>query len=97
VKLVVKVNCPQLSQVIEINNQESLMKNLLSHQIPVASSCGGDGICGKCRMKVISSGPLPPMSALEKKTLEKNNAETGERLSCQLHPEFNALVETTYW
>lgn len=73
------------------------MQNLLDHGIAVASSCGGDGICGKCRMRVFTPSALPPPSELEKRTLEKNNAEPGERLSCQLHIDKNAMVETTYW
>lgn len=92
-----KLNCPQLNRVIELDPKKSLMRNLLDNRIQVASSCGGDAICGKCRMKVFSPGVIPPPSDLEKKTLERNNAEPGERLSCQLHLEESAMVETTYW
>ena len=92
-----KLNCPQLNRVIDVNPEKSIMDNLLEHQIQVASSCGGDGICGKCKMRVFTHGELSSMSELEKRTLEKNNAEAGERLSCQLHIVENAMVETTYW
>lgn len=91
-----KLNCPQLNRVIDIDPEKSLMQNLIDHGIQVASSCGGDGICGKCRMRVVTED-LPPASDLEKKTLENNGAEAGERLSCQLCLEANALAETTYW
>lgn len=92
-----KLNCPQLNRVFEYDSTHSIMENLLKNNIPVASSCGGDGICGKCRMKVYTPDELPTMSDLEKRTLEKNNGEPGERLSCQLHLKGNAMVETTYW
>lgn len=92
-----KLNCPQLNKVIDLDPEKSLMANLLEHQIQVASSCGGDGICGKCRMKVFTPGEIPSPSGLEKNTLEKNGAEAGERLSCQLHLNDNAMVETSYW
>ncbi len=92
-----KVNCPQLNRVIDADPDKTLMKNLLQNNIPVASSCGGDGICGKCKMMVITTTGLEPPDELEKKTLAKNNAETGERLSCQIKLTENALVETTYW
>jgi 2Fe-2S ferredoxin len=82
---------------MEIDTSKSLMQNLMDHGIPVASSCGGDGICGKCRMRVVTPGELPPASELERKTLEKNGAEPGERLSCQLYLDDNAMAETTYW
>ena len=92
-----KLNCPQLNRVLEIDSTKSLMQNLVEKSIPVASSCGGDGICGKCKMKVITPGELPLASDLERETLNKNQADPGERLSCQLFLEDNALVETSYW
>jgi 2Fe-2S ferredoxin len=92
-----KINCPQLNRVFEYDPKLSVMDNLLKKGIPVASSCGGDGICGKCRMKVFTPDELPAASDLEKNTLKKNNAEAGERLSCQLFLKGNAMLETTYW
>ena len=92
-----KLNCPQLSRVIDVNSKDPLMEQLIAAGIPVASSCGGDGICGKCAMRVFSSGPLPEASLLEKKTLEKNQTQPGERLSCQLYVSKNLMVETNYW
>ena len=91
------LNCPQLKRTFEINSQESLMENLLSHNIPVASSCGGEGICGKCRMEISTLEKLAKPSDLEKKTLEKNNAKTSERLSCQIYIHESASLKTNYW
>jgi 2Fe-2S ferredoxin len=91
-----KLNCPQLNRVIELDPKKSLMQNLMDRGIPVASSCGGDGICGKCRMKIFSPH-LDAPSELEKKTLEKNQAQPGERLSCQVTLVENAMAETSYW
>ena len=92
-----KLNCPQLNRVIDIDPEKTLMQNLLDHGVQVASSCGGDGICGKCRMRVYTTGELEPASELEKKTLEKNSALPGERLSCQIFLKENSMAETTYW
>ena len=47
-------------------------------------------------MRVVTEN-LPTASELEKKTLENNGAEAGERLSCQVCLEANAMAETTYW
>ena len=92
-----KLNCPQLNRVLELSPEKTLMENLIAAHIPVASSCGGDGICGKCRMLVITPGGLPPPSELERKTLYRSGAKVGERLSCQLLMKTNGMVETTYW
>ena len=93
----INLNIPQLNRVIQVDSDKTLMDNLVSHNIPVASSCGGDGICGKCKMKVMAASELQPITELERNTLDKNNAEAGERLSCQIQLQQNAMVETTYW
>ncbi len=73
------------------------MKNLLNLGVPVASSCGGDGICGRCKMEVSSNSTLPLKTELEQKTLDKNKANPKERLSCQLYVSHDVEVKTTYW
>ena len=92
-----KLNCPQLNRVIDLDPRKSLMDNLRDQNIPVASSCGGEGICGKCRMRISTEEALQKPSELEVSTLENNSGEPGERLSCQLHLNKNARVETNYW
>jgi ferredoxin len=47
-------------------------------------------------MKIFSPH-LDAPSELEKKTLEKNQAQPGERLSCQVTLVENAMAETSYW
>jgi 2Fe-2S ferredoxin len=81
---------------LEAQEGENLMQFLLKNGIPVASSCKGDGICGKCRMQ-ISGENLPEISDLEKETLERNSAKAGERLSCQFKIKNDLKVDTDYW
>ena len=92
-----KLNCPQLNRIVDFEPKKSLMDNLRDQDIPVASSCGGEGICGKCRMRISTEEILQEPSELEINTLETNGGEPGERLSCQLYLNENASVETNYW
>ncbi|MCJ8276970.1 MAG: 2Fe-2S iron-sulfur cluster binding domain-containing protein [Bdellovibrionales bacterium] len=92
-----KLNIPQLNRVISVDPKKTLMDNIIENNIPVASSCGGDGICGKCKMKIMATSELQPLSELERRTLEKNQGEPNERLSCQIHLKQNAMAETNYW
>ncbi len=48
---------------------------------PVASACGGIGICGKCRVRFLTSAELPTES--EKLHLLPEELAAGWRLSCQ--------------
>lgn len=76
----------------------NLMESLLAHQIPVASSCHGDGICGKCRMKIIEGcESLTPPSELEENTMERNQVEKSQRLSCQIRIKSDLKIDTDYW
>ena len=51
--------------------------------IPLAATCGGKGICGKCRVVVTSSdGPLPPPSDREREVLGRLIPK-GYRLACE--------------
>ncbi len=86
----------------EVAAGEVLMQALLAHQVPVASSCKGDGICGKCRMIIVSgSENISPISELEKILIEKNKFPKGTRISCQVHitgaPDSEIEVDTGYW
>lgn len=91
-----KIDIPQLNKTFEPDDSLSLMDNLLKQNIPVASSCGGDGICGKCIVE-LDTNEAPPIEELEKKTLEKNQAGKNQRLSCQIKIVTPSQVKTTYW
>ncbi len=92
-----QIICPQLKKTFSLNPLLSLMGNLLQNGVPVASSCKGDGICGKCHMTVFSDKQISPPLELEKKTMERNQVPVGQRLSCQLYLNQDVVVQTTYW
>lgn len=83
---------------IEANPDKSLMNCLLDSQIPVASSCGGDGICGKCRITVIeNSQNLTSPSDHELELLKKLKTSSDVRLSCQCFVRGEVTIDATYW
>lgn len=93
-----KKNRPNL----EIPWGRVLMQFLLSQQIPVASSCKGEGVCGKCRMMIISGAEfLSPMSEEEKRVIDKLGYPAGTRLSCQARitgdEGSEITIDTGYW
>ncbi len=90
-----KITIPQKNLVLEAAAGENLMLFLQSQGLPVASSCLGDGICGKCRATV--TGAIPELSKLEAETLIRNKIPKLQRLTCQIRIEADLAVETTYW
>ena len=74
------------------------MRSLLVAGRPVASSCDGDGICAKCRVKVLNgSENLSEMSFFEQERLQMNHVPEGYRLSCQAKVLGDITVDTDYW
>ena len=60
---------------------------------PLGNSCGGVGICARCKVRVIS-GELSEPTSVE---LRFGKLGEGERLACQAVVLGNCEVTTTYW
>ncbi len=68
---------------------ESIYEALKHNGIYLVASCGGKGVCGKCRVKVIEGrSRIESTSKLRKKDIEENVA-----LACQTFPEEDILIE----
>ena len=83
---------------IHLQSGTNLMDALIQSGLPVASSCRGDGICGKCKVRILK-GPdnLSPMEELEMQTQEKQGVESQHRLSCQAQVLEDITIDTDYW
>ncbi|MGC4020322.1 MAG: ASKHA domain-containing protein [Muricomes sp.] len=71
----------QTGKSIFCSESDNLMQVLLDNGVFVDNPCGGKGLCGKCKVKVLS-GAAPVMSDTEKKLLKQEEIEAGVRLSC---------------
>lgn len=90
-----KITIPQKNLIFEVESNSNLMNSLLSHGLPVASSCNGDGICSKCKVKI--TGLINPAETPELETLKRNKCETDERLSCQVRATNDLTIRAKYW
>ena len=76
----------------------NLMEELLLAGLPVASSCHGDGICGKCRVRVIAGAEnLSKIGSLEQLVRDRLKVPKEFRISCQTQVLGDIEVDTTYW
>lgn len=76
----------------------NLMQMLQSQQIPVASSCLGDGICGKCKVQVLSGAEnLSPIADREQFLKTRLKMAANERVSCQCSVHGDICIDTSYW
>jgi len=85
---------------VEISNDEETLKvepgtNLLEvlheNDYRVPSLCGGMGLCGKCRVKVLKNPPEPVES--EEEFFSSAELKNGMRLSCRLEVEADMVIE----
>jgi 2Fe-2S ferredoxin len=76
----------------------NLMKSLLSSEIPVASSCHGDGVCAKCKLQVTQGQQnLSKPNDIEIFLKQKFQLKSDQRISCQAQVLGDIEVDTTYW
>jgi 2Fe-2S ferredoxin len=83
---------------LEVPEGTYLMEALLKAGLPVASSCHGDAVCGKCRVEVIAG--WENLSAPEGAELIVNRRlriKAPYRVSCQARVLGDVTVDTTYW
>ena len=66
---------------------------------PIASSCTGDAVCGRCTVRILDGETLvAPPDDDERAVLARVGAESGSRLACRLRTDEPGLVVgTDYW
>lgn len=83
---------------IPVADGDNLMKALLSAEIPVASSCHGDGVCAKCRIQIVDGSTfLSKPNDTELFLKEKFLLPGGTRISCQVQVHGDIVVDASYW
>jgi uncharacterized 2Fe-2S/4Fe-4S cluster protein (DUF4445 family) len=67
----------------------SIYKTLKNNGVYLIASCGGKGVCGKCRVKVLEGGTrVESTGKLLKKDIEENSV-----LACQTFPKSDLLID----
>lgn len=83
---------------LEVEPGAFLMEELLKAGLPVASSCHGDGICGKCRMQIVEGAEnLSKINSVEQLVRERLNIARDYRISCQTRVMGDITIDTSYW
>jgi len=65
---------------------------------PLGASCGGVGICARCRIRVVSGAEnLSPPTSIESRIGSARGFAADERMACQAVVRGECSVTTTYW
>lgn len=93
-----KLLLPQLNKSLVGSSTETVFQTLRKHDIPVASSCLGDGVCGKCRLTIVQGlENLSTVETLEQKLIDKYQLSPQQRICCQSFPTGDVTLTSTYW
>jgi uncharacterized 2Fe-2S/4Fe-4S cluster protein (DUF4445 family) len=70
----------------------NLLDIIQSNNLGMESPCGGKGICGKCKIQIIS-GDINDLTNEELKFLSKEEIDNNIRLGCLVYPNGNLSVK----
>ncbi len=92
------ISIPKLQKSLNVEQGVNLMDALLKAGLPVASSCDGEGVCGKCRIRILEGMQnLSVKNDTEVFLIEQNNYTPDFRISCQTQVLGDISVDATYW
>ena len=82
-----------------MHSEQSIFEALREAHQPIASSCDGVAVCGRCVVSVLEGGDsLSAIDAVERAVLRKEQAGEHQRLACQSLVEGTGVVlSTDYW
>lgn len=76
----------------EYDPGKSLLEILLTERIFIDNPCNGKGVCGKCRIRILSGNVEEP-SSTELRFLTPEELQSGVRLACMVYPQCDLEVE----
>ena len=83
---------------IEVPEGANLMTSLERAGIPVATSCGGEGVCTKCVITILEGREnLSKSGELEDDMRDIHDIPRDQRMSCQTDVLGDITVDTNYW
>jgi ferredoxin len=92
------VTLTPLGRSAEAKADETLLDIARRAGAPLGNSCGGVGMCARCRVRVIAGGDnLSPPTSIESRVSAQRNLDGDERLACQAVVRGPCEITTSYW
>ena len=77
---------------------ETLLDVARRANAPLGASCGGVGVCARCKVRVVEGAEnLTPPTSIESRIGTARGFTADERMACQAVVLGNCRVTTTYW
>ena len=88
-----RVTFVRLNLVTDVKADETLLDAARRAGAPLGNSCGGVGVCSRCKVQVVEGAE----NLSEPTRLESTRVSGGERLACQAVVRGDCAITTTYW
>jgi len=83
---------------VEVPAGTTLLEAVVASGLPIARSCGADGVCAKCGLRIVAGGEaLSPESEAETSIKTRNRIDPDLRLACRVTVSCNLTVTASYW
>ena len=87
-----------LDKSADAKANETLLDAARRANAPLGNSCGGIGICARCRVRVVEGAEnLSAPTSVEERVSQQRGLSPDERLACQAVVLGDCDVITTYW
>ena len=84
------VNTSKGQKKIKVIKEKTILELLQENDVYLEAICGGRGVCGKCRIKILT-GRLP-VTLKDEKYFTKEELQRGYRLACSAYPHNNLEI-----
>lgn len=87
-----------LGRTAEAQPNETVLDVARRGGVPLGNSCGGVGVCARCRVRVLTGADnLMERTAVEVRFGTARGFDEDERMACQAVVTGDVEVTTTYW
>jgi ferredoxin len=87
-----------LGRSADAKPDESILDVARRAGVPLGNSCGGVGICSRCKVRMLTGAEnVSPPTSIETRFAAARGFAGDERMACQAVVLGNCEVTTTYW
>jgi ferredoxin len=94
----VQVSFPQLGRSVRVPAGTLLIDAARRANLPIASACGGDGLCGRCGVAIAEGrASVAAETPEETRAKQRNRIAPQLRLACRIRVAADLSVSAPYW
>jgi ferredoxin, 2Fe-2S len=94
----VQVRFPTHGRSVRVPSGTLLIDAVRGANLPIASACSGDGLCGRCGVAILSGqGEIGAETSEEASSKQRNRIDPRLRLACRIRVCADLSVSAPYW